>query len=379
VMTDSIDLEIELRWRPQVNGFDVALHRSDPRNEEEDRLVVDQPLRLDVEHLRTLVVDVEAYSRLLSETLFGMPDVADFFDKARTVADASDVPLRLRLLVDPKAPAQFHALRWETLRDPRTGHRIATMRNVLFSRYLSSARWRPLVPAWPGHELRALIAVANPDGLDAYAPGGTPLAPIDADGELDRARSALSDLQVTVLASRGEATLENIIDVLEKGPFDILYLICHGALVSDRPVVYLEKPDGSVGPADARTLVERLEHLDQRPAVVVLSAPQGGGIGDEASSRDEGGLAILGPRLAEAGIAAIVAMQANVTMGSITTFMPTFFVELRRDGWVDRAMAVARSAIQDRADWWAPVLFMRLKSGRISEFTAFSSRLVLQP
>ena len=28
-------------------------------------------------------------------------------------------------------------------------------------------------------------------------------------------------------------------------------------------------------------------------------------------------------------------------------------------------MAVARGAVRDRPDWWMPVLFMRLKSGRI--------------
>ena len=45
--------------------------------------------------------------------------------------------------------------------------------------------------------------------------------------------------------------------------------------------------------------------------------------------------------------------------------MPLFFDELLRDGQIDRAMAVARSAVRDRADSWKPVLYTRLKSGRI--------------
>ena len=62
---------------------------------------------------------------------------------------------------------------------------------------------------------------------------------------------------------------------------------------------------------------------------------------------------------------AVIAMQGNVTMKTAAAFMPVFFQELRRDGLVDRAMAVARGAVRDRPDWWMPVLFMRLKSGRI--------------
>jgi len=42
-----------------------------------------------------------------------------------------------------------------------------------------------------------------------------------------------------------------------------------------------------------------------------------------------------------------------------------FFRELLRDGQIDRAVAVARSAVSDRPDFWMPVLFMRLKNGCI--------------
>ena len=62
---------------------------------------------------------------------------------------------------------------------------------------------------------------------------------------------------------------------------------------------------------------------------------------------------------------AVIAMQGNLTMQTAAAFMPVFFAELRRDGQVDRAMAVARGAVRERPDWWMPVLFMRLRSGRI--------------
>ena len=58
-------------------------------------------------------------------------------------------------------------------------------------------------------------------------------------------------------------------------------------------------------------------------------------------------------------------MQGNVTMQTVDQFMPVFFQELQRDGQLDRAIAVARGAVRERPDWWMPVLYMRLKSGRI--------------
>jgi hypothetical protein len=54
-------------------------------------------------------------------------------------------------------------------------------------------------------------------------------------------------------------------------------------------------------------------------------------------------------------------------------FMPAFFRELQRDGQLDRAVAVARGAVRDRADWYMPVLFMRLKSGCLWYAPGFES------
>jgi formylglycine-generating enzyme required for sulfatase activity len=109
-----------------------------------------------------------------------------------------------------------------------------------------------------------------------------------------------------------------------------------------------------------------LGELAQPPSLVVLVSCQSAGKGDsEPSTRDGGALAGLGPRLAAAGVPAVVAMQGNVTMDTAAAFMPVFLRELRRDGQVDRAIAVARGAVRERADWWMPVLFTRLIDGRV--------------
>jgi hypothetical protein len=57
-------------------------------------------------------------------------------------------------------------------------------------------------------------------------------------------------------------------------------------------------------------------------------------------------------------------MQGRVSIQTMAEFIPVFFSELNQDGQIDRAMTVARRAVRDRHDWWVPVLFMRLKTGR---------------
>ncbi len=61
----------------------------------------------------------------------------------------------------------------------------------------------------------------------------------------------------------------------------------------------------------------------------------------------------------------MLGMQGNVAMATLEQFVPVFFRELQRDGVIDRAVAAGRSAIRERNDWWLPVLYMRLKDGRL--------------
>ncbi len=100
--------------------------------------------------------------------------------------------------------------------------------------------------------------------------------------------------------------------------------------------------------------------LDQRPRLVVLASCQSAGSGTQGDA-----LTALGPRLVQAGIPAVLAMQGDISLQTLAEFMPVFFKEFQQEGLVDLATAVARSAVQGRPDSWMPALFMRLKSGRI--------------
>jgi hypothetical protein len=359
-MTDSVDLEIGLHRR-YGESWMIELQCSLPDEDVDVRLVREGP-KFDLDQLHGLLYDDAAYGRLLSRSLFAIGDVRQVFDKARAVAEAQELPLRLRLFIGPGA-AWLHQLRWETLRDPDNDVPLLMSERVVFSRYLSSMDWRP-VGVRPKTPLRALIVVANPSDLTAYQPGGRRLAPIEVAAELERAKTALGPIQTVELASAGAATLENLVTHLRNG-YDILFLVCHGFLAQDEPQLLLETEVGTVDRVSGTVVVDRLRELQKPPRLVVLSACQSAGSGDDLRSDDQGELAALGPRLAEAGVPAVLAVQGNVTVRTVADFMPVFFKELRRDGRIDRAMAAARGAVRHRPDWWAPVLFMRLKSGRI--------------
>jgi hypothetical protein len=319
-------------------------------------------MSLDPSVLRQHLFDDEAYTGLLTEALFASPEVKQLFCEARAVAERDGQPLRVRMFIGPSAP-ELHDIRWELLGDPEKGSALLSNEGIMFSRYLSSLDWRP-VSVRPKTRLRAVVAIANPSDLGSFRAGGRDLMQIDVAGELSQARAALRGVELTELArpSAGPpATLDNLARVLREGP-DILYLVCHGLLVRGEPWLLLEGPTGTADRVDGRRLAGLVREMDKRPRLVVLVSCQSAG---DAGAGGEGALAALGPRLAEAGVPAVLAMQGDISMETANRFMPRFFEELRRDGHIDRAVAAARSAVRARPDWWVPVLFMRLKSGRI--------------
>ena len=357
-MTQYADLEIGLHRR-DADRYHLELRFSRPDSDTDDRLVQGDALwvKFDWEGLRKQSLNAAEYGKLLGAQLFAAQEVRIAFENARTAAQTLGASLRVRLFIGPSA-LDLHRLRWETLRDPQDQTCILTNENMLFSRYLSSLDWRP-VRLRPQAELRALVVIANPTDITEHQ-----MAALNVADELNRAKSGLGVIPVTELASGGQATIQNLATHLRDGD-DILYLVAHGMLVDNEPWVWLEQADGKTQRVSGAELVTRIKELEQRPRLVVLASCQSAGTGDEARTGDEGALAALGPRLAEAGIPAVIAMQGNITIKTLDTFMPVFFQELQRDGQIDRAMAVARGAVRERPDWWLPVLFMRLKSGRI--------------
>ena len=344
-MTEYAELEIGLHRR-YADGYDVEFRFSLPRGDADERR--QGRVRFDLEKLNRLAREsrIDDYRDLLTEDFFRDGDVASAFGEVQSSVHTENVPLRVRLSIGPSAP-ELHVLYWELLLDPRDKSPLFTREQIVFSRYLSGTDWRRVQPR-PRSDLRALVVIANPTDLGEYD-----LAPVPVADELERAKAGLGEIPVTPLASGGEATLAKVIAQLRDG-HDILYLVCHGALIKGDPLLWLENDSGSTDRVPGEKLVRRLRELVQTPTLVVLASCESAGAG-----------VALGPRLAEAGIPAVLAMQGRISIETVGKFMPVFFQELTRDGQIDRAVAVARSEISERPDFWMPVLFMRLKSGSI--------------
>ncbi len=348
------DLEIALRKRGE-RSYAVSFRFNGPDDEAEQRFGTDPAIAVDPASIRDL--DPDEYGRKLNAAFF-TPEVSAAFGQFRTAAQQQSSTLRVRLSIEPSAP-ELHAVHWETLRDPAVPDAPLFMgEQIIVSRFLASGQdWRP-IRLRPKADLTALVVIANPRNLGSYK-----LAPVDVAGELANAQQAMGGIQVTALAPGGPVPLNDIAAKLREG-FDILYLVCHGTLDGEEP--YLCIDDGDL-PVAGTELVQRIREMDQRPRLVVLASCQSAGNGGV-------GLAGLGPRLAEAGVPAVVAMQGNIFMNTASVFMKRFFTELLVDGQIDRAMSVARGEVRTQDDYWMPVLFMRLRSGRIWYVPGFDSQ-----
>jgi GAF domain-containing protein/two-component sensor histidine kinase len=312
-------------------------------------------ISLDIESLLAYQDDFQEYGRRLSAMLFAHGRVRDAFVKARAQVEGSNITLRVALRLNPDDALQ--SLAWETLRDPERDTLLFSTERVLFTRYLDSPDMTPVVSR-PRDTLRALVVVTNPVDLPDYR-----LAPIDVAQEVARCRKALGSIQITILARNEEQaeappTFANILRAVRHGP-DILYLVCHGTSRQGAPILWLEQSDGKSDRIAGATFADRLAGLSQRPLLVVL-----------ASCDSAGGLSVqdtmvaIGPRLAQAGVGAVLAMRGTIAMETISESMPVFFNELFSDGQIDRALARARAAVLHRDDWWSLTLFMRLRDGR---------------
>ena len=333
----------------------------------------------------------EEYGLALWEAVFADPALRSDCSAALAAALAhlpaeGEAPLRVRLYISPNAP-ELHGLRWETLFNPDAAAWVATDQRAVFSRYGLSADWRPVRPA-PADPARMTVTlvIANPKGFDAYSPEGRVLAPVDVAAERARARAALTEIDPGGIRELSEAapdvggavpraTLENLLAALRDG-CDLLYFVCHGVVIGSETQLWLENDGGRVDTVSGSELLARVRELPQLPRLVVLASCQSAGTGAEARAADGGALAALGPRLVEAGVPAVVAMQGDVYMDTVGVFMPRFFGELVRHGEIDRAAAVARAAARGagRPDWWCPVLFHRLPDGRLWSRPAWGSR-----
>ncbi|GAB4483923.1 MAG: CHAT domain-containing protein [Anaerolineales bacterium] len=357
-MTQFADFELSIHRRDSSQLYSLEGRLSLPKDDADQRFGLEKPITLAYDPLdfESLIEIPEDYGKALAEKLFADEGAREMWAAVTSAAAAASATLRLRLLIGPSA-SDLNGVYWEALRDPKNNAApLFTGENLLFSRYLSASDMRP-VNLRPKGDLRALIFVANPADLAEYK-----LAAVDVAGEISRAQEALAKIPSkpeVIPAKDGErATLNALMEKLRDG-YDVVYFAAHGTLANGEPFLWLENEQGKADKISAAQLAVRMRELAQQPRLIVLASCQSAGKGNGQT------LQAFGPRLAQAGIPAVLAMQGNISMESVKNFMPVFFEELLRDGQIDRALAVARGVIRDAHDFWMPVLFMRLQNGKI--------------
>lgn len=279
------------------------------------------------------------------------------WDKAREAAPQC----RIRLWIEQGA-TELHTLPWEML--PISTTVIAAMANTPFSRYLPSQEsWgRSLVKG----RLRVLVAISNPNDLQKYD-----LTPINVKRERAALESALSTRglrQLDVDFLETPVTLERLEARLRERRYHVVHYLGHGNFNRRRnqTSLYLQDAAGNTHVTEDTEIVQLFENLadDYCPRLVFLNACEGAKTSTTDAFRG------LGQQLVLAGIPAVVAMQEKISMGSARKLSATFYRRLLATGVVDQAMNEARSTLMaaGRSDVAVPVLFMRLKNGKLFNF-----------
>ncbi|CAM2070290.1 Non-specific serine/threonine protein kinase [Sulfidibacter corallicola] len=341
--------DLELALNRGDTGYVMQMRYDQPDSDVHIRLSpTDHELTFRIEELEAARRSPMRYGVLLAEDLFADEEVKKTFLQICTDATSRGAGLRVRLSLAANLP-ELHALHWETLCDPVSGDPLFLGEGIVFSRMPTFADWRPVVIG-DSPQLKAVVAVASPKNATDFD-----LVPFDRSAETDRAMKGLDYLNPTAVEP---ADPEAILSVMREG-CDLLYLVCHGSFEKNTAWLWLEDRNGMANRVAARDLARRIADLEHPPRLIVLVSP------DNSASPANHPLAKLGPELAAAGVPAVLALLGAVSEKAMDHFMPAFFHELDRHATIDRAVAAARGALRNSPDWWKPVLFLRLKSGRL--------------
>ncbi|MBN2007676.1 MAG: CHAT domain-containing protein [Anaerolineae bacterium] len=343
-------------------------------------------------HLDAQALEAEAEIQIYGLNLF----YALFSGKIRAAYDVATglaaaktgSRLRFRLWIDAGAP-ELHMLAWERLCQ-QAQPPLATLSTMPFSRYFGLEAAEPEPAAqWPR---QMVFAIANPSDLEEKLS----LAPIQVEQEIRSLLEALDNplrtgqLHLTIMPGRtglsdelradlsaldavvcdGETSLETIIRRLNETPAHILHFLGHGRFNyrDGSAQLVMENRNGNAKPLKDTALAEQLAALTIPPHLVFISSCESA-VRDLQNGNPFVGLA---PKLVQAGVPAVIAMQDVVSISSNQQLVQEFYRYQLHHGIVDLALNQARMALYsqqaDRVqskDWTIPVLFMRLKQGQL--------------
>lgn len=303
---------------------------------------------------RGLTLDRDGVRRLgaaLMAWLFRGPVAQLYHAGLARIAPGDGLRIRLRI-----EPAELHAIPWELCYDAETAAFLAQDPRTPLVRYLLGTFSRGKLA---GGRLRVCVAAASPAGL-------TPLE--TAADEIARIEDALAALAGRVTVQPMTAGLDGLQDALRQGP-NVLHFIGHGGFDVDAGG-YLVFDDGRGGPqmADAEVLASYLRGSSVRLAVLNAC--------ESARTDPADSFAGVAPRLVQAGLPAVVAMQTRLPDAAAPVFSAAFYRGLADGLPVDAAVAAGRVALFGHAPagacWSIPVLYLAADDGILWEAEAAS-------
>jgi hypothetical protein len=263
---------------------------------------------------------------------------------------------RLRLWIDVAAP-ELHTIPWEQMHEELS--MLSADRETPFSRFLPVNRpWSGPIHKRPIH---VLVAISNPQDLEDYS-----LPQVDVELErkaLETAFAAVGTAQLQTKFLEAPVTLGRLEKELLQEQYHILHFLGHGAYSArlKQATLYLEDEQRKARRVSDTELAGLLDRQGAQPQLVLLAACQGA-----ARSTSDAFLG-LGPKLVMIGAPAVVAMQATMSLTSARMFSAALYERLLAHGLIDLAANEARGTLltAGRPDAAVPVLFMRLRDGRL--------------
>lgn len=306
----------------------------------------------DLEELGTKVRPLD-YGKYIGGLLFH-GEILRAFDRAATRADS-----RMNVLLAIEAP-ELRALHWEWLCVPIDGamRPIAQEQRFPFCLFQPSQVDRRFPPF--GHrDLRMLVVVASPRGLEKYS-----LDPFDEARALQSVSEAVSGkISYDVLSCSedlpkrtGPATLPKLCERLTEKRYTLLHIIAHGRYGRDgETILYLGNEQGDVQAVPAKELLTRLGQLGALPHFVFLA------VCESARPEAEAAMGGLGQRLVrELGTPAVLAMTRKVSHFLAYELARRLYPQLVEHGYVERALVESCAGLAGQADVSVPALYSRL-------------------
>ncbi len=264
--------------------------------------------------------------------------VRDHFERCLGRARAHGLGVRIQLRVDDP---RWAAVPWELARYPASGEFLAVSDQLLLVRTVAARNHRSLrTPANPA----VIVAVAQPAGLPEA----------DADTELSNVRR-LGERHGLAVHTIAGATARQVREGIEGTPAHLFHFIGHGVFLAGQGYLLLEHPTAKYEQYSG----ERLAHLLQaQPTieVVFLNTCQG------AVSDDHRAFHGLAPRLVQAGLPVVVAMQDRISNKPALLFSEVFYRFIGRGFSPAFAVQKGRQALfndlrEGTRDFAKPVVF----------------------